>query len=243
MLEAYALSDPGKVRSSNQDAFRIVPEAGLYLVADGMGGARGGETASRLAVESVSAAVINAPRRDAAALLNAVEGANEQVYSQASHDPALEGMGTTLVAVLETNPGELAIASVGDSRVYLFHEGSLKAITEDQSWVQEVGRQLGLDEASLKKHPMRHVLTMALGVSPAIRIRYYGTAVQPGDLMLLSSDGLHGVVPEAVIARILGDYSKRDGSGLEPACRELLAAANAAGSPDNVTVLVLRRAA
>lgn len=243
MLEAFALSDPGKVRTSNQDAWRIASEAGLYLVADGMGGARGGETASRLAVEAVRAAITSAPSRDAAALLSALEAANDCVFREASRDPALTGMGTTMVAVLETAPGELAIASVGDSRVYLLHENKLKAITEDQSWVQEVGRPLGLDEASLRRHPMRHVLTMALGVSPAVRIRYYASSVTEGDVILLSSDGLHGVVPEAAIEEILADSAVHSGPGLESACRELVAAAHAAGSPDNVTVMVLRRAA
>ena len=100
MLEAYALTDPGRVRSNNQDFFRIVPELGLYLLADGMGGARGGERASRLAVESVAEALALSSHRDAAALLSAVEDANQKVLAEATRDPRLEGMGTTLVAVL-----------------------------------------------------------------------------------------------------------------------------------------------
>src|SRR5208283_2513884 len=116
MLEAFALSDPGKVRTSNQDAFLIVPESGLYLLADGMGGARGGERASHLAVETVAGILANTPHRDAAALIGAVEDANNRVFSEATLDPRLEGMGTTLVAALETRPNDLAIASVGDSR-------------------------------------------------------------------------------------------------------------------------------
>src|SRR5580658_7800355 len=103
MLEACALTDPGRVRSSNQDAFRIVPELGLYLLADGMGGARGGERASQLAVETVAGVLAETRHRDAAALLGAVEDANSRVFSEATRDPRLEGMGTTLVAVLETH--------------------------------------------------------------------------------------------------------------------------------------------
>jgi protein phosphatase len=237
MLEAFALSDTGKIRSSNQDSFRIVPELGLYLVADGMGGARGGERASVMTVDAVARTLAQAPTRDAAALLNAVEDANEQVFREATRDPSLEGMGTTLVAVLETGVNDLAIASVGDSRVYLLRGGKLRAITEDQSWVQEVGRPLGLDEASLKRHPMRHVLTMAVGVAPIIRIRYYGVPIQSGDVMLLSSDGLHGVVAEETIEEIL-----KDTGSLEAACTRLVEAAHTAGSPDNVTVLLIRPA-
>jgi PPM family protein phosphatase len=242
MLEAYAQTDPGKVRSSNQDSFRIVPELGLYLVADGMGGARGGERASTLAVEAVAEAVAAAPRRDAAALLNAVETANERIFGEATRNRSLEGMGTTIVAVLETGPGEVAVASVGDSRVYMLSNGQLKAITEDQSWVQEVGRPLGLDEASLKRHPMRHVLTMAVGVAPVVRIRYYASPVAPGDVLMLSSDGLHGVVAEEEIGRILLEDAAPPTGSLSTACGKLIAAAHAGGSPDNITVLLIRQA-
>src|SRR5579872_5783472 len=102
MLESFALTDPGKVRSANQDCFRIVPDLGLYLLADGMGGARGGERASEMAVEAVVEILGKSDHRDAAALLDAVEEANQRVLAEAMRDPRLEGMGTTLVAALET---------------------------------------------------------------------------------------------------------------------------------------------
>jgi serine/threonine protein phosphatase PrpC len=238
MLDARALTDPGKVRSNNQDSFRIVPELGLYLLADGMGGARGGERASLLAVETVTEILAHSSHRDAAALLGAVEEANLRVLHEATRDSRYEGMGTTLVAALETQDGEVAVASVGDSRAYLFEAGSLRAITEDQTWVQEVGRSLGLDESSLKIHPMRHVLTMAVGVGPAIRIRYYAVKLTGDSIILLSSDGLHGVIGEDQIEEILKDSTQT----LEEKCGELIEAAHAAGSPDNVTVLLIRRA-
>jgi PPM family protein phosphatase len=238
MLEAVALTDPGRVRTTNQDSFRIVPELGLYLLADGMGGARGGARASQIAVETVAEILGKSSHRDAAALLGAVEEANKRVLHEATSDPNLEGMGTTLVAALETNENDVAIASVGDSRAYLFEGGKLRAITEDQSWVQEVGRTLGLDELSLKTHPMRHVLTMAVGVGNTIKIRYYAVALQSDSVMMLSSDGLHGVVPADQIEGILN----RQHATFEEKCGELISAANAAGSPDNVTVLLIRRA-
>ncbi|HEY3825273.1 MAG TPA: protein phosphatase 2C domain-containing protein [Bryobacteraceae bacterium] len=237
MLEAFALTDPGKVRTNNQDFFQIVPELGLYLLADGMGGARGGAHASQMTVETVVDILGKSPHRDAAALLGAVEEANQRVLHEATSDPRYEGMGTTLVAVLETRENDLAIASVGDSRAYLLEDGKLRAVTEDQTWVEEVGRNLGLDEASLKTHPMRHVLTMAVGVAAAIRIRYYAIALKPGALMMLCSDGLHGVIPEKEIEQILNE----DQSAFQDKCRDLIAAADAAGSPDNVTVLLIRR--
>jgi PPM family protein phosphatase len=239
MLEACALTDPGRVRTTNQDSFRIVPELGLYLLADGMGGARGGARASQVAVETVAEILGKSQHRDAAALLGAVEEANQRVLHEATSDARLEGMGTTLVAALETNENDLAIASVGDSRAYVLEDRKLRAITEDQTWVHEVGRTLGLDEVSLKTHPMRHVLTMAVGVGTAIRIRYYAVALKPDSVMMLSSDGLHGVVPADQIEQILNEPH----ATFQEKCGELISAANEAGSPDNVTVLLIRRAA
>ena len=147
-------------------------------------------------------------------------------------------MGTTLVAALETRENDVAIASVGDSRAYVFEDGTLRAITEDQTWVQEVGRPLGLNEESLRTHPMRHVLTMAVGVGVAIRIRYYAVQLTGTDVMMLSSDGLHGVIGENRIGEILGDSHS-----LEQKCRDLIAAAHENGSPDNITVVLIRIAA
>ena len=237
MLEAFALSDPGRIRSTNQDTFRVVPELGLYLLADGMGGARGGETASKLAVDSVVDILSRSSHRDAATLLGAVEEANLRVLDESLRNPQLEGMGTTLVAALETGDKDVAIASVGDSRAYLLSNDKLRAITEDQTWVQEVGRTLGLDEEILKNHPMRHVLTMAVGVASSIRIRYYAVELGPHDLMMLSSDGLHGVVSNDMIEQILNEEST-----LEVKCRRLVEEAHEAGSPDNVTVMLIRAA-
>ncbi len=241
MLEACAISDPGKVRSTNQDAYRIVPELGLFLLADGMGGARGGERASQLAVETVAEILAAVPHRDAAALLGAVEDANQRVYSEATRDPRFEGMGTTLVAALETRVNDLAIASVGDSRAWVLEGGKLRMITEDQTWVQEVGKPLGLDDASLKRHPMRHVLTMAVGVASTVTIRYYAVEIKPDTLMLLSSDGLHGVIADEDIEQILSACDNGTAPSLEEKCRLLVRAANEAGSPDNVTVLLIRQ--
>lgn len=237
MLEVCALSDPGRVRPSNQDTFRIVRELGLYMLADGMGGARGGAHASRLAVETVERAMSRSKHRDAAALLGAVEEANELVLAEANADPNLEGMGTTIVAALETKANDVAIASVGDSRAYLLHDDEFRVVTQDQTWVQEVGRGLGLDEDSLRTHPMRHVLTMAVGVAAAVRILYYAVELHAGDLLLLTTDGLHGVVPDAEIRRIL-----QSAKTLQEGCEQLIEAAHAAGSPDNVTVMLIRPA-
>jgi serine/threonine protein phosphatase PrpC len=240
MLEACALSDRGCVRTNNEDYSRIEPDMGLYVLADGMGGAKAGERASRLAVDTVSESILGAPQRDSQALLVAVEEANRRVLETAAGDPALEGMGTTLVATLEVD-GELLIASVGDSRAYLLDHNGMRAITQDQSWVNEVGRPLGLNEETLRTHPMRHVLTMAIGAGVALEINYYhDIRLQPGDMVLMCSDGLHGVVEEQNIAAIL-----RDGAADQPLCEKchkLIEAARAAGGPDNITAVLLRAA-
>ena len=240
MLEACALSDKGCVRANNEDYSRIDPEMGLYVLADGMGGAKAGERASRLAVDTVSESIMRAQSRDSQALLVAVEEANRRVLDAAAHDPALEGMGTTLVAALEVGD-ELLIASVGDSRAYLLDAGGFRAITEDQSWVNEVGRPLGLNEEALRTHPMRHVLTMAIGAGVALEINYYhDIRLEPGDMLLMCSDGLHGVVEEQRIVAILRGGAPNQ--PLEEKCRELIEAARGAGGPDNITAVLLRAA-
>jgi protein phosphatase len=234
MLEAFGLSDPGCVRQNNEDCYLISPKDRLYVVADGMGGAQAGEHASKLAVETVAAFVQNAGEPDAETLFQAFREANLRVMSAAAGDPNLEGMGTTLVAALECGP-DLLIASVGDSRAYVFQGSELTGVTEDQTWVNEVGRRLGIDEASLKTHPMRHVLTMAIGVSPEVRVHSYTLRPQTGELILLSSDGLHGVIEPGVIA------DKLSGNGsLQAKCERLIEAAKQAGGPDNITVVLLK---
>jgi protein phosphatase len=237
MLEAFALSDQGCVRANNEDYCLVKPELGLYVLADGMGGARAGERASQLAVETVAEVVQRAQSRDSDVVQKAVAEANRRVAEAAQSDPALEGMGTTLVVALETDEG-LFIASVGDSRAYLLDDRGFRAITSDQTWVNEVGRPLGLDEASLRNHPMRHVLTMAIGASAPLTVNYYCVPLKVGALILISSDGLHGVLDADRIERILrgGPYAWT----LEDACRRLIGAAKEAGGPDNITVILAR---
>ena len=244
MLESASLSDVGSVRPNNEDFCKVFPDLGLFILADGMGGARGGEFASRLAVDTVAELMRAAPVRDAATLLRAIEEANQRVYDEAADKPELEGMGTTLVAAMAVNlvnndgqgGQQIAIASVGDSRAYIFQAGELRAVTEDQTWVEEVGRPMGLDDESLRRHPMRHVLTMAIGVSMPLAIRYYSIRLKRGDMLLLSSDGLHGVLAAPQISSILGNPA----TTLPQKCEALVEGTHAAGAPDNVTVVIIR---
>ncbi|HUQ90250.1 MAG TPA: protein phosphatase 2C domain-containing protein [Bryobacteraceae bacterium] len=234
MLEAYGLSDLGCVRKNNEDYCLLAPELGLYIVADGMGGARAGEHASQLAAETVANYMWKAGSPDADNLVKAFEEANRVVKDAAAQDSGMEGMGTTLVAVLEAGE-DLLIASVGDSRAYIYEGGHLLPVTEDQTWVNEVGRRLGIDEETLKNHPLRHVLTMAIGVSSPLRIHSYKIRRNPESSILLSSDGLHGVVPVETMESLLKSEQTFEGK-----CHSLIDAAKKAGGPDNITVVLLR---
>ena len=242
MLEAFALSDKGCVRTNNEDFCFIDAERGLFVLADGMGGAKAGEHASRIAVETVAETVRQSPQRDSQVLIRATEEANRRVLEAAHNDPSLEGMGTTLVAALDLKlEQELAIASVGDSRAYIFDDRGLRALTDDQTWVNEVGRPLGLDEESLRHHPMRHVLTMAIGASAPLTINSYRVPLANGNLVLICSDGLHGVLEAPRMEQILN--GGRSGASLEESCHNLIEAAKQAGGPDNVTVVLIRKSA
>ena len=233
MLEAFGLSDPGCVRSNNEDYFLLAPSLDLYLVADGMGGAQAGEHASKLAGDTVADFVWSASERSGDVLLRALAEANRRVIDAAESDPTLHGMGTTMTAALKIGP-EVLIANVGDSRAYVYLSDELHAITEDQTWVNEVGRRLGIGEEQLKVHPMRHMLTMAIGVSQTLRIHSYAVPLEIGAQFLLSSDGLHGVVDIEAIREILSS-----GEPLVSKCHALIEAAKRAGGPDNITAVLL----
>ena len=237
MVEAFALSDQGCVRSNNEDYYLVAANIGLYVLADGMGGAAAGERASKLASDKVWEVVYNClqdgERPNVDMMVKAFEEANQCVINEAQLDVSLDGMGTTLVAA-QRSDDELLIASVGDSRAYSFVEGKLQQITSDQTWVQEVGRRLGIDEENLRTHPMRHVLTMAIGVSPQLRINTYRVNPLIGTQILLCSDGLHGVIDEVFIAGVLASDETLEGK-----CHRLIDAAKHAGGPDNITAVLM----
>lgn len=232
MLEAFGLSDPGCARANNEDYYLVDANLGLYLVADGMGGARAGEHASRMAGTVVADYIRNSGESSSEVLLEAIEEANRRVLRAAENDPEFHGMGTTLTVALLAGD-KLLLASVGDSRAYRFRDDNLETMTNDQTWVNEVGRKLGIHEDQLKVHPMRHVLTMAVGVSDALRIPSYTVPLEQGDQFLLSSDGLHGVLDRGTISEIL-----RAPGTLEGKCHALVESARRAGGPDNITAVL-----
>ncbi|HLH02231.1 MAG TPA: protein phosphatase 2C domain-containing protein [Bryobacteraceae bacterium] len=236
MVEAFGLSDPGCVRTNNEDYFISDTESGIFILADGMGGANAGECASHIGAERLYEVLLAPPSPDGTGQLQqAFDQANAAVRQAAEAHPELSGMGTTLLVARKTGPGEFEIGSVGDSRAYLIADGAVRLVTQDQTWVAEVGPQLGLTEEALRKHPMRHVLTMAIGSSEELRVFSRTLQLVPGDQLLLCSDGLHGVVDEKMLLEVLGSEKS-----LPEKCHLLIEAANRAGGPDNVTALLIQ---
>jgi protein phosphatase len=237
MLEAFGLSDPGCIRSNNEDYFINDPEKGIFVLADGMGGANAGEYASHLSAEVLYEFLLSAPQKDGVdTLKQAFVEANHSVREAAKSNPELEGMGTTLLVARDLGQDKLQVASVGDSRAYLLSKEGLALITQDQTWVAEVGARLGLTDEALKKHPMRHVLTMAVGSADELRIQSHVVQMTSGDQVLLCSDGLHGVLNENLLREAL-DSEK----SLPEKCHYLVDAAKQNGGPDNVTVVLIQR--
>jgi protein phosphatase len=234
MIRSFGKSNVGSVRTNNEDYFAINADLGLFIVADGMGGAQAGEKASRIAVETLLAEVVRAgPEADEQALIEGVRKANENIRSEAEQNPEDSGMGTTLVALL-VRPPKAYIINVGDSRGYLRTSGELYCITSDHTWVNEVGRGLGLTDDQLRSHPYRNVLTKAVGAEEQIRPQTEEIELFPGDLVLLCSDGLHGVAGESSLLDILSGAG-----GLEDKCDALIAAAIEHGAPDNITAVLV----
>jgi len=236
MLEAFGLSDPGCVRSNNEDYFISDSESGIFILADGMGGANGGECASHLGAERLYEVLLAPPSAGASpALQEAFQEANFAVREAAKTHPELSGMGTTLLVARNTGDARFEIGSVGDSRAYLVSNRQISLVTEDQTWVAEVGSQLGLSDEALKKHPMRHVLTMAIGSSEDLRIFSRVVQLTSGDQLLLCSDGLHGVLNEKILGEVLESEKT-----LPEKCHLLIEAVKNAGGPDNVTALLIQ---
>jgi protein phosphatase len=231
IVEKAALSDVGRQRQGNEDSF--LERSPLFAVADGMGGARAGEVASRIAVEQFDAqdGVDDTPEEQ---LAEVARGANRKIHKMAQEDSAYAGMGTTFTAALVTGK-HIAIGHVGDSRLYRFRDGELERLTHDHSLVEEFVRQGKLTPAEAEVHPQRSIITRALGPEPEVEVDTYTHSGRDGDVYLLNSDGLTGMINEATVAEILADRES-----LEDAAEKLIAAANENGGKDNITVVLFR---
>jgi protein phosphatase len=248
-------TDTGSQRRENQDTFVIADlESGrierpcirtdvwvarpgvLMLVCDGMGGPAAGDVAAQLAASSIKQGLEaegdNVGRSPTHSLKRAVLGANQAILDEANAHPEERGMGTTCTAAL-VSPNRLAIAQVGDSRAYLLRDGKLQPLTRDQTLVADLVESGALRHDQVDQFPFRHVLAQALGTKPNVNPVITDVEVREGDRVLLCSDGLHGAVPEATIAAILSGTRE-----VADVSQALIAAALAAGGPDNVTVVV-----
>ncbi len=264
MLQAYGLTDKGRVRPINEDCFAIQEELGLCVIADGMGGHNAGEVAARLAVDAVVDYIAEQTRvgrgadwgqtrvgigsdpnwpfgyddtlsTDGNLLRTAILLANVQILEAAIASNDYAGMGTTIVAARAID-GRLSVAHVGDSRLYLVVDRQIRQVTQDDSWmVSMLAHDPDADPMLLQHHPMRNALTNVVGARPRTDVHVVEQALSGGELLLLTTDGVHGVVDEGRIARmILEDDEPR------AIAHGVIKAALARGSHDNCTAVVAR---
>jgi protein phosphatase len=249
-MTSVSVSDVGRKRKSNEDSHYASDQQGLYVVADGMGGHAAGEVASHTAVETIEEFIkltssdeeITWPfgldetlSLSGNRLKTAIRYANRRLLDATRERSDYEGMATTVVAVLAE--GQRAnIAHVGDSRVYLIREGALTRLTSDHSWVNEQVLSGLIDMEQARTHPLRNVVTRALGGKEDLQVDLQVLEVRDGDLLLLCSDGLTSMVSDEEILRIL----VAAGADIQQGASELVAAANSSGGEDNITAVLIR---
>jgi protein phosphatase len=248
VIKAYGLTDVGRKRKHNEDAFASDVNEGLFIVADGMGGHAAGEVASKITVETIGEFIAATRQKEEATwpfkynheldfnsnrLAVAIEKANERVMAAVAAQPWLKGMGTTVVAGL-LNEKILSLAHVGDSRAYLLRDGQLSRLTDDHSWVHEQVTAGILTEEEAKTHPLKNVVTRALGGGPSVSPDLQELVFSPGDRYLFCSDGLTTMVGDEEILDTAA--AVEDPQAL---CQKLVDMANEKGGVDNITVVVV----
>lgn len=245
-MTVFGITDKGMVRPGNEDALRIDAGLGLLVVADGMGGHKGGEVASSMALDILKdyiaglsvgnnafiGNVNNDVSRQANQLASGIRLANQAILEAAASNPSWQGMGTTIVAVL-VKEGRAGIAHAGDSRLYLFRGGQLRQITGDHSLVAEQVRQGLITAEEALKSTRKNVITRALGQWEELEIELQDLELLDGDRLLLCSDGLSGMVSDPEIAALLQAYPVP-----EQSCKSLIEVANSYGGRDNITAIV-----
>ena len=228
--QAAGETDTGRKRRRNEDAFVCAPP--LFAVADGMGGAQAGEVASGLAAAALRESTVNAGGEARVAEL--VREANRRVHQRATSDAAASGMGTTMTVALVDPDGTVSFGHVGDSRAYLLRGTKLEQLTDDHSLVAELVRRGELSPAQAEVHPQRSVITRALGTDPDVAVDTFSIAPEPGDVVLLCSDGLSSFVDGGTIEQVITRFRY----DLRGAAHGLIHAANRAGGEDNITAVL-----
>ncbi len=250
-IDAYGLTDVGKKRKHNEDAYALDESEGLFIVADGMGGHAAGEVAAKITVETIGEFIAATRQKEEATwpfkynhelhfnsnrLAIAIEKANERVMSAVAAQPWLKGMGTTVVAGL-LNEKILSLAHVGDSRAYLYRAGELTRLTDDHSWVHEQVSAGILTEEEAKTHPLKNVVTRALGGGPSVAPDLREMEFSRGDAFLFCSDGLTTMLSDEEIRDSIAVDETRTAEAL---CQGLVDLANEKGGVDNITVVYVR---
>jgi protein phosphatase len=250
MLEAYGQTDVGRRRKLNEDNFLVDTEANLYAVCDGMGGHNAGEVASKMAIETLGAFIQKSHKEkeitwpygldvnlsfDGNRLKTAIKLANKKVYKAADNREDYTGMGTTAVAAIVTGK-VMTVGSAGDSRCYSVRDGKLAQLTRDDSWVSAAWAEGILSADEIERHPLKNVITKAVGAKDTIDIEVVEYSFAPGDVAFLCSDGLHAMLKDEEILKVLTPFP----ASLQEAATKLIEAANEAGGKDNVSVVLLR---
>jgi PPM family protein phosphatase len=250
MLEAFGQTDVGRRRKLNEDNFLVDTEANLFAVCDGMGGHNAGEVASKIAIETLGAFIRRSHKEkeitwpygldvnlsfDGNRIKTAIKLANKRVFKAADNREDYTGMGTTAVAAI-VNENLLTAGSAGDSRCYILAGGKLSQLTRDDSWVSAAWAEGILNADEIEKHPLRNVITKAVGAKEDIEIDVVEHKLSPGDIALICSDGLHSMINDD---KILGVLTPAPAS-LEDGVSRLIEAANEAGGKDNVSVVLVR---
>jgi PPM family protein phosphatase len=244
---AAAQTDRGRKRPSNEDAFGFSVEHGIYIVCDGMGGAAAGEVASSIAVDEVLRHLT--ARREAGSSLpelaeKAISAANQAIFSRAQRNRKLNGMGTTLVALV-VEEQHVWVLNVGDSRCYRLRSGRLEQLTLDHSLVEEQVRLGRMSHSEALRSPLRNIITRALGTQEFVTPDCFQFEAEPGDVFVLCSDGLTRELTDKTIESILtssaaSNGSPRNGSSLQDRCAQLVEAARKAGGHDNITSVLVQ---
>ncbi len=242
-MNAWGISDQGRVRVQNQDAFFLhvfhEQNQAIAVICDGMGGANAGQVAATVAIEAFVEQAIDQikvgmnEKQMKQVLTTAATHANRLVYERAHTDPGCDGMGTTLVAAMVSD-FDTAFINIGDSRAYHIHAEGIRQVTRDHSLVEDMVAKGELTHDEARRHPSRNFITRALGTDAQETGELFFLSVEPGDSLLLCSDGLSNVVLDQEIL-----YEVQQTRDPERVCRQLLETANVRGGPDNITVVML----
>ncbi|MEZ4437859.1 MAG: Stp1/IreP family PP2C-type Ser/Thr phosphatase [Polyangiaceae bacterium] len=250
-IEVAGETNVGRKRNHNEDNFALMPEFGLYMVADGMGGHASGEVASKMSIDALHdflTETADDPERtwpykmdrskgyEENRLITGVKLANLRIYESAQRDGKKRGMGTTFVGLYAADDG-VYVAHVGDSRCYRFRDGHLEALTEDHSLLNDYIKMKRLTPEEIENFPHKNVIVRALGMKDTVKVDTRYEAPQVGDTFLLCSDGLAGPISDAEILEILVGYQGKD---IKETTSRLIEKANENGGPDNITAVLVR---